>query len=194
MQVSWRSEQTRSTSYPPRLPVLTTHTVLPGAVNVWVLFPRTYFFLPDTFFRKKFSDRLRTPPLIGSHRDKSHGSFAPRKKKFAPRRRNSSETGPGPRRAVLARPRRTHADPEIQQGQLQRTTAQHRPWPGRPVPAGRPDCTSRFFPAMGNEYSSCLGCCGNDSDDTRLLKKGLSSHSDNVPNGVHTWSDAASRL
>jgi len=104
------------------------------------------------------------------------------------------ETGPGPRRAVLARPRRTHADPEIQQGQLQRTTAQHRPWPGRPVPAGRPDCTSRFFPAMGNEYSSCLGCCGNDSDDTRLLKKGLSSHSDNVPNGVHTWSDAASRL
>ena len=43
--------------------VLTTHTVLPGPVNLWVLFPRTYFFLPDTFSRKTFSDRLRTPPL-----------------------------------------------------------------------------------------------------------------------------------
>ena len=63
MQVSWRSEQTRSTSSSPRLPVLTTHTVLPGAVNLWALFPRTYFFLPDTFSRKTFSDRLRTPPL-----------------------------------------------------------------------------------------------------------------------------------
>ena len=35
----------------------------PGAVNLWSLFPRTYFFLPDTFSRKTFSDRLRTPPL-----------------------------------------------------------------------------------------------------------------------------------
>jgi len=35
-----------------------------GQVNLWVLFPRTYFFLqcvPDTFPRKTFSDRLRTP-------------------------------------------------------------------------------------------------------------------------------------
>ena len=52
VQVSWRSEQTRSTSSQPRLPVLTTHTVLPGPVNVWSLFPRTYFFLPGAFLRK----------------------------------------------------------------------------------------------------------------------------------------------
>ena len=64
MQVSWRSEQTRSTSSQPRLPVLTTHTVLPGPVNVWSLFPRTYFFLPGAFFRKTFFRRNQVAPLI----------------------------------------------------------------------------------------------------------------------------------
>ena len=63
MQVSWRSEQTRSTSYPPRLPVLTTHTVLPGPVNLWSLFPRTYFFLPGAFSRKSVFRRNQGAPL-----------------------------------------------------------------------------------------------------------------------------------
>ena len=35
----------------------------PGTVNLWVLFPRTYFFLPDTFSGKRFPTCLRTPPL-----------------------------------------------------------------------------------------------------------------------------------
>ena len=64
MQVSWRSEQTRSTSSSPRLPVLTTHTVLPGAVNLWVLFPRTYFFLPGAFFRKTLFRRNQVASLM----------------------------------------------------------------------------------------------------------------------------------
>ena len=63
MQVSWRLEQTCSTSYQPRLPVLTTHTVLPGPINLWSLFPRTYFFLPGAFFRKTFSDRKQGASL-----------------------------------------------------------------------------------------------------------------------------------
>ena len=63
MQVSWRSEQTRSTSSQPRLPVLTTHTVLPGPVNLWSLFPRTYFFLPGAFFRKTFFRRNQVASL-----------------------------------------------------------------------------------------------------------------------------------
>ena len=42
IQSAWRLEQTRSTSSQARLPVLTTHTVLPG--NLWFLFPRTYLF------------------------------------------------------------------------------------------------------------------------------------------------------
>ena len=44
-------------------PVLTTHTVLPGAVNLWVLFPRTYFFLPGAFFRKTFFRRNQVASL-----------------------------------------------------------------------------------------------------------------------------------
>ena len=63
MQVSWRSEQTQSTSSQPRLPVLTTHTVLPGPVNLWSLFPRTYFFLPGAFFRKTFFRRKQGASL-----------------------------------------------------------------------------------------------------------------------------------
>ena len=35
----------------------------PGTGQCMVSFPPTYFFLPDTFSRKTFSDRLRTPPL-----------------------------------------------------------------------------------------------------------------------------------
>ena len=35
----------------------------PGTVNLWVLFPRTYFFLPGAFFRKTFSDRKQGGPL-----------------------------------------------------------------------------------------------------------------------------------
>ena len=34
----------------------------PGTVNLWVLFPRTYFFLPDTFFRKMIPTVYGPPP------------------------------------------------------------------------------------------------------------------------------------
>ena len=63
------SEQTRSTSSSPRLPVLTTHTVLPGPVNLWSLFPRTYFFLPGAFFRKSVFRGNQVAPLRGGSVD-----------------------------------------------------------------------------------------------------------------------------
>ena len=75
MQVSWRSEQTRSTSYLARLPVLTTHTVLPKLDRSFMVSfsPEriSFYLITGHFFRKTFSDRKQGAPLMAaamSHR------------------------------------------------------------------------------------------------------------------------------
>ena len=50
----------------------------PGSGQFMGSFPRTYFFLPDTFSRKTFSDRLRTPPLKPHFSNSRRITTAPR--------------------------------------------------------------------------------------------------------------------
>ena len=64
----------------------------PGPVNLWFLFPRTYFFLPGTFSRKTFSDRLRTAPLTVAVN--AAGPVMDRHRQWRPGKRPVTQTAP----------------------------------------------------------------------------------------------------